>query len=126
MKKLILLCLISLSSLGQIKKPQNEIGVLFNIYLNDKKIESDSITIIVNENKPILITDAFITFFKKNRVYDITITSNNYNKHCFKLNTAILTAYNNKIDIYLRSNQKDVYTENLQYNNLLKKYIIYE
>lgn len=134
MKKIILLlCLLTLGVKSQNKDPVKEdtdVPIEFNVLLDGKKVESDSICIgFVSKNSvkiQALINDSFTTYFKPNKLYHIIVTRHGYNKQIITLNTDSL---NHKIrpviDVYLSSTDKDCYLGMYKYNQLLNKYINY-
>lgn len=137
MKKLtLILCLITTFVIGQNKDPVKEniitddIPIQFNVLLDGKKVETDSICIgFVSKNSvkmQALINDYFTTYFKPNRVYHIVLTRVGYNKQIITLSTDGVNRQNTPtIDVYLSSTDKDCYLGLLKYNQILKKYINY-
>ena len=127
MKKLIVtLCIIANTLLAQTK----DITLNFTVYLDNKKIETDKVLIGIIRKDSIseysIISNQFTTFLTPGRVYNMVISHPSYNKQIFKINTNLLKSDINKIDVYLSTNQPNRYTDTLEYNKLLKKYIIYD
>ena len=145
MKKIILLSLFLISivthsqNISKTKEDKNihqvlynqsnDVKATFNVYLDNKKVETDSVligSIYDSSTKTYsVINDQFDTFLLPNRVYNMIITHPNYNKQILK----IITDKANeklKVNIYLSSKDPDCYLGYYKYNKLLKKYIKYE
>lgn len=128
MKKIILLCLLSFNLIAQDNSPPNDdVAIEFNIMLDGKKIETDSVQIgFVSTNSMqihALINDHFTTYFKTDRSYWLVITHPHYNKQVIRLHTTNQSVKRSKIDIYLSSTEPDCTIGEYKYNKLLKKYI---
>jgi hypothetical protein len=108
MKKIMMIMVILLvfSSKSQTKNKDDDIEISFNIYLDNKKTETDSVQVkfVSKNNKslyvyPTYITDSFITYFKPNRVYNMVISHPKYNNQIVKINTYKIK--NKTINVYL-------------------------
>ena len=108
------MCLLTMFVNAQNKEPTKEISVNFNVFLDNKKIESDSIYVSLHNHNYtvdkihyIRITDSFVTFFKVNKIYNFVITHPRYNKVIVKINTFKIDSA--KYNIYLSSNKSNEY-----------------
>jgi len=131
MKKLtLLLCLFSINLLAQDNSPPDDVPIEFNILLDGKKIETDSVQIGFASTNSMhvhaMINDHFTTFFKVNREYWLIITHPHYNKQIIRLITNTKPLEKGKLDVYLSSTDPDCYIGLYKYNSFLKKYINYE
>lgn len=128
-KLLILVCFMSNLLIGQTNL-KKEITISFNIYLDNKKVETDSVLVGYYSkqvtNKYLIINDSFTTYLKPNTIYSMVITHPSYNKQIIRINTDSLKSKINYIDVYLASNKSDKENNKLHYNNTLNKYIVYE
>jgi hypothetical protein len=131
MKKLILaLLLFSVNIRAQSTiTNEHEIEIQFNVYLDGKQIETDSVQIgTISGNKmPNLFTisNNFTTYFKPNRLYHIVVTHPKYDKQVLRLKTdSSQMKSGGHLDIYLRKGTDICYIGELRYNKLLKRYIV--
>jgi len=129
MKQLIIL-LISLVSLNAYSQNiDNEIKASFNVFLDNQKIETDSVMIGFVSNNSIhtitTISDTFTTFFKSDKVYHIVITHPHYNKQTLRIITDKKQGIVD-INVYLSSKSPDCSIGYYKYNKFLNKYIKYE
>lgn len=129
MKKylLILIGFIALNINAQ--QPKKEIKASFDVFLDNKKIETDSIVVgyvYTNSIKyHVVINDTFTSFLLPNETYHMVITHPNYNKQMLKIVTS--NVYKDmKINIYLSSKEPDCYIGYYKYNPILKKYMKYD
>lgn len=106
------MCLTTMLINAQNKDPVEDFKVKFNVYLNDKKVETDSVLVgFYNPSTTeyfMKITDDFVTYFKYNQTYNMMITHPNYNKVIIKIRIKSpndLAYYN----IYLNSNEPTKY-----------------
>jgi len=118
MKKIILLCLLSLNLMCQNK----EVKINFDVYLDNKKIETDSIQVSFNSKtliyNYILINDKFSTFILPDKVYNITISHPNYSKIILNLQSEKLKEVNLKIN--LTKNEQDIAFKQVKFNKFIK------
>jgi len=87
-------------------KTKDDIKISFNVYLDNKKVETDSIQVgfVSTHNKTLYthhayISNSFVTFFKPNRVYNMFISHPNYKKQIIKINTFKIKS--DSINVYL-------------------------
>lgn len=128
--KQILILLIGLASLNSFaQNTDNEVKASFNVFLDNQKIETDSVMIGFVSNSSIhtitTINDTFTTFFKSDKVYHIVITHPHYNKQTLRLITDKKKGIVN-INVYLSSKSPDCSIGYYKYNKILNKYIKYE
>lgn len=106
-----------------------DIKASFNIFLDNKKIETDSVLIgSVHDTSAktySIINDSFDTYLLPNKTYNMIVTHPNYNKQILKIITN-KTNENLKVEIYLSSKDPDCYIGYYKYNITLRKYIQYE
>jgi len=129
MKRIIIL-LIGLASLNSFaQSTDNEVKASFNVFLDNQKIETDSVMIGFVSNNSIntiaKINNTFTTFFKFDKVYHIVITHPHYNKQTLHVITDKKEGIVS-IDVYLSSKSPDCSIGYYKYNKILNKYINYE
>jgi hypothetical protein len=125
--KLKTLFVLLLTSISIIAQPKKDIKVSIDVYLDNKKIECDSIYVsIINSTyttNPMMcrITDSFTTWVSSNEVCNFIITRPGYNKQYFTLNTH-QTKKGLSMKVYLTKGDPDCYIGYLKYNSFLKTY----
>lgn len=133
MKKLLIIMLLLVANINAQKYdpiPSNiDVKAVFHVYLDGKGVETDNVLIGfgVKDNTHMYskINNDFTTYLRSNRVYTMFVTHPDYNKQQV---TIITNSPKDSIDIsiFLCKSSPDCYVGYYKYNNILKKYIVYE
>lgn len=123
MKKIIILALISFTL--SVSAQSKDIVAKFDVYLDNKKVESDSIYVGMcrTDASPemLKICDRFTTFLEPNHTYKVVITRPGYNKQILKVE-ANASHKELNFKIYLSRNEPDCFIGYLKYNKITNKY----
>ncbi len=115
-----------------IRAQQPDIEIQFNIFLDGKFTETDSVQIGFVANKEsipmcAIINNDFKTFFRPNREYYIVITHPGYNKQILRLKTSENDLKRQgKVKVYLTKGTEICNIGIMRYSELLKSYIVQE
>lgn len=121
---MIILILLSYQMKSQ-EPSKNEISINCSVYLNNQKIETDSVLVtfnrIENNHSYSRITNDFTTFIGPNKVYKMIITHPGYNRYIINIVTVNeLKTINIRVNLTKNKNDKIVY---YTYSNKVKDYV---
>jgi hypothetical protein len=106
-----------------------DIRTEFSIYLDNTKVETDSVFIGFKKADSVHIyaklNDEFTTWLKPNKVYSMYITHPGYNAQSLSIVTSNKPD-SIKIEVRLSRTEPNCYIGYYKYNKLLKKYTNYE
>lgn len=106
-------------------KLDDEIKMLFMVYLNEKAIESDQIIIELTNIKTksahtVTTTNSFCTYLKRNEMFAIKLTHPGYNSKTILVNTKSPNngdTWEINVSMYLYTDRPDEYVGVLYYND---------
>jgi hypothetical protein len=110
MKVLLAVVLVSMMLYCSKADAQESLKVDFNVYLDYKKVESDSIFVSQNGSPVVKITDSFVTWLLPNKKYKFIISYSSFNKQIIEIDTNNSKRDSLSIRLYLSKNNKEYST----------------